>query len=89
MSLLLHQLRIALRREYGIAIEAVMRDFLCQKPTENVGMKCLIWTQSVQTSCTTSVIDSDSIFTMFKKDQYKAGCHLGVISAYILHSFWY
>eukprot|EP00392_Amoebophrya_sp_AT5.2_P011419 g11496.t1 len=36
------------------------------------------------------VADSaDMIFQAWRTDQYKAGCHLAVISAYILHAFWY
>ncbi|CAD7964666.1 unnamed protein product [Amoebophrya sp. A120] len=37
-----------------------------------------------------SVADSaDMIFQSWRTDQYKAGCHLAVIAAYVLHAFWY
>ena len=33
--------------------------------------------------------EADLIFGAWRTDQYKAGCHLAVISAYVLHAFWY
>ncbi|CAD7957662.1 unnamed protein product [Amoebophrya sp. A25] len=37
----------------------------------------------------TAADSGDVIFQNWRTDQYKAGCHLAVIGAYVLHSFWY